>query len=158
MAQALPDKPPVKQGEEFEFNDSHNLVFDGVARWMKIAGIIEFLFAAAYLIPTVLNLIEANTPPVVIYVLHMAVIITMGIWTIKAGGSVREIVDTEGDDLRHLMEAMGKVKKLFFLQGAIFLIMTALTVVGFFTAGLKHGPMGIGADAPAAPAATGGQH
>jgi hypothetical protein len=137
-------------------------VFDGVARWMKIAGIIEFLLAAVYLIPTVMNLIEANTPPVVINVLHMAVIIIMGIWTIKAGGSVREIVDTEGDDLRHLMEAMGKVKKLFFLQGVIFLLITALTVVGFFTSGLKLSPVNYGGsaapDVPHAPASSGGHH
>lgn len=150
MAQALPDKPPVKQGEEFEFNDSHNLVFDGVSRWMKIAGIIEIVLGVIYLIPAILNLAVLNTPPVVIAALHIFVVVLMGIWTIKASGSVRAIVHTEGDDVRHLMEAMDKVKKLFFLQGAVFGILIVLNVVGFFTGGLSASPSTPGAPTPAA--------
>jgi len=141
MAQAAPmDKPAVKQGDEFEFNDSHNLVFDGVARWMKIVGIIEILLGVIYAIPAVINLAVLNTPPVVIAALHIVVVAMMGVWTIKASGSVRAIVTTEGDDVRHLMEALDKLKKLFFLQGLVFLILIALSVVSFFTGGLSAAP------------------
>lgn len=141
MAQAAPMvKPAPKQGDEFEFSDSHNLVFDGVARWMKIVGIIEIVLGVIYAIPAVLNLAVLNTPPVVIAALHIVVVGLMGAWTIKAGGSVRAIVTTEGDDVRHLMEAMEKLKKLFFLQGLVFLILIALTVVSFFTGGLSAAP------------------
>jgi hypothetical protein len=141
MAQVAPiDTPQLKQGEEFEFNDSHNLVFDGLARWMKLAGVVEIGLGAVYLLPAIMNLMVLNTPPVVVALLHIVVMTTMGLWTIKAGGSIREIVDTEGDDIRHLMDGLGSLKRLFLLQGVVFLLLIALAVIGFFSGGLSATP------------------
>ena len=125
----------VRQGEEFEFNDSHNMVFDSLARWMKIVGIIEIALGVVYAVPAVAALIVLNTPVVVIAALHIVIVAAMGLWTIKAGGHVRAIVHTEGDDVRHLMEAMDQLKKLFLLQGAVFVIMIVLAVAGFVAGG-----------------------
>ncbi len=130
----------VRQGDEFEFNDSHNMVFDGLARWMKIVGIIEIALGVIYAVPAVAALLVLNTPVVVIAVLHIAVVAMMGLWTMRAGGHVRAIAHTEGDDLRHLMEAMEGLKKLFLLQGVVFVILAALTVAAFFSSGLNAMP------------------
>lgn len=140
MANGPVDKPAPQQGDEFEFNDAHNLVFDGLAKLMKVVGIIQIALAVLYAIPAVLALTVLNTPPVVIAALHIIVVVLMGVWTIRAGGHVRAIVSTEGDDVRHLMEAMVGLKKLFVLQAVVFVVLAALTVAGFLTAGLSGAP------------------
>jgi hypothetical protein len=45
----------------------------------------------------------------------------VGIWTHRAAGHLRLIVRTEGDDIRHLMAAVGELTKLYTLQLGLFL-------------------------------------
>ena len=60
----------------------------------------------------------------------------IGTWTTRAANSFRLIVDTEENDIRNLMTALGELKKLYTLQyviviAAIVMIVLAL-LVGMF--------------------------
>jgi hypothetical protein len=52
--------------------------------------------------------------------------LVVGIWTHRAAGHLRLIVRTEGDDIRHLMAAVGELTRLYTLQLGLF-----LALVGF---------------------------
>jgi ABC-type uncharacterized transport system permease subunit len=116
------------QSDEFEFTDSHNMVFHGLSKAMLIVGIVQSVLALVYAVPGVLALLVLNTPVVVIKFLHVVVVGAMALWTMRASRSVKEIVRTEGDDIRHLMDAMASLKKLFLLQVVVFAIIIALNV------------------------------
>jgi hypothetical protein len=124
-----------KTSDEFEFNDVQNMVFDGLATAMKIAGIAEILLALAYAVPAVLALSAMNTPVVVVAVLQIGVVVLMAVWTLKAATHVKAVVKTEGDDIAHLMDALGGIRKMFYLQAAVLLALLVLNVIAAFTGG-----------------------
>ena len=63
--------------------------------------------------------------------------IFIGIWTRNAGQAFQSIVDTEGSDMSHLMNAIGNLEKLFTLQKWIILLViigfAILFFIGFFS-------------------------
>jgi hypothetical protein len=45
-----------------------------------------------------------------------AVVLFIGIWSFQAAKSFRQIVDTKGNDMMHLMNALESLRKLYNLQ------------------------------------------
>jgi hypothetical protein len=137
------DVSTANKGDEFEFADSHNLVFDGLAKAAMIVAVVEIVLAVASAVPGVMALIVLNTPIVLKAFIQVLVFGVMGLWTLGASKHVKLIVSTEGNDVDHLMTAMSSLRKLFLMQSVVFLVM--LVTVALETLGIG---MGAAAAAP----------
>jgi len=56
-----------------------------------------------------------------------------GIWTRSAGGSFQKIVDTKGDDVNHLMSAIGSLRAMY---GQVYLLLMAALLGDLLAVGL----------------------
>jgi hypothetical protein len=93
---------------EYEFNQGENAVFSSLASGMKFVGIALMVLGAL----SILLALAGDFGAAVSGVIYLLI----GIWTRSAANSIRAIVDTEGSDIMHLMNAMGDLKKLYTLQ------------------------------------------
>ena len=134
--QSAPDARDTQ--DKFEFNDSHNMVFDGLAKAATIVAIVELVLALGSAVPGAMALFVLNTPIVAKALIQVLVFGAMGLWTLKAAKHVKLIVATEGDDIEHLMTAIRELRKLFLMQVVVFLVMlitVALETLGVGLAG-----------------------
>jgi hypothetical protein len=58
----------------------------------------------------------------------------IGVWTRSSAGSFQKIVDTQGHDISHLMDALGSLNKMYTLIYTLILIglLTLLVLLGLF--------------------------
>jgi hypothetical protein len=57
-------------------------------------------------------------------------ILVVGLWTRSAAGAFQRIVDTEGNDIANLMNAIGELRRIYGLQRVLFLVAMVLFVLG----------------------------
>ena len=57
----------------------------------------------------------------------------MGIWTRSAAGSFQKIVDTRGSDIKHLMEGMGSLHRMYSL---LYMLLVLVLLAGVVSLGL----------------------
>ena len=107
----------------YEFTSQENGVFSDVASSMKFVAILLIILG-------VINGLSAfigNFGGLVAGVVYLAI----GIWTKSAGASIQKIVDTEGNEIAHLMGAMGDLGKLYkFQKWAFIVVFVAVAVLG----------------------------
>jgi hypothetical protein len=58
----------------------------------------------------------------------------VGVWTRSAAGSFRQIVDTRGNDIGHLMDALSSLNKMYTLIYTLIMIglLLLITMIGLF--------------------------
>src|SRR5262249_43319151 len=58
----------------------------------------------------------------------------IGVWTRSAGGSFKQVVETQGGDIRHLMDALSSLNKMYSLVYTLILLalLLFLATVGLF--------------------------
>ena len=125
---------------EFEFDDSQNEVLGDLSGKMSfvgtllmILGVLMLAVGAATLIAVGLEGIGSLGAGIVYFLI--------GFWTRNASASFKEIVNTEGQDITNLMNAMGQLRRLYTLQYWICLIAVILIVLGI-VAGIVSGVSG----------------
>src|SRR3954469_11345962 len=93
---------------QYEFSESENIVFTSLARAMRIVGMVALALGCLMVVGFAL-LMNAHQPGqgVVSLVLGLVVIVT-GLWNRDVANPVERIVSSQGSDISHLMEAMGK--------------------------------------------------
>ena len=109
----------------YEFSAGQNSVFSGLAGAMKFVGIVSAVLGALTLAPVFVQPVALliNGP-------QAALLIAIGIWTTRASNSIRAIVDTQGNDINHLMAAMEGLSRLYRLQRAMMILaMVAVIIV-----------------------------
>lgn len=124
----IPKSAPL----EYEFSQLDNQRFTRLAGAMQWVASLQLVAAAvgvfvAY--PAALAGLRRDS--VVDTLLPIAAVLTPTLiagWTFRAGGHLRLIVQTEGDNIRHLMAAVTELSKLYLLQIWLF-----LAVIGFVT-------------------------
>jgi hypothetical protein len=57
----------------------------------------------------------------------------MGVWTRSAGASFKKIVDTRGDDIKHLMDGMGSLHQMYSL---LYTLLVIVLLAGIVSLGL----------------------
>lgn len=62
--------------------------------------------------------------------IQAALALVIGGFTLQAAGAFRRIVDTRGDDIFHLMNALGALRTLYLIQVILFCIGLGLAVLG----------------------------
>ena len=111
-------------GASYEFSTEQNSVFSSLASAMKVVGIVSCILGALSLLPILANpgIIFINGPQAIIF-------LVVGVWTTRASNSIKAIVDTQGNDIQHLMDAMSGLSKLYRLQRALMILCLVLFVL-----------------------------
>lgn len=104
--------------EKYEFSDTQNAQIAPLASKMRIVG--YFLIALGVL-GGIGSLAMAGTADIGVFV-DAAVQVVIGVFTIQAAKSFQLIVDTQGNDMNNLMDALGELRKLYTIQFWLFMI------------------------------------
>jgi hypothetical protein len=104
----------------YEFNDMENSIIDKAAGRAKLWGIISTVIGALQCLGTCGAI--AN-PGMAIYLPLGIVGIIVGLTFVGVGNALKNVVNTQGNDIAHMMQAVQKM-------GSAFLIQTITTLVG----------------------------
>ncbi len=92
-----------------EFGPAQNAEIEGTATWARVLGIVGFVQAGYQLLSV--NLIGAI----------ISLVIALAFF--KGGGSLRTVTQTQGQDVHHLISALGQF-------GSAFMVRIVLTAIG----------------------------
>jgi len=109
---AAPPAPiPPSKPTGYEFTPSQEQQIGTLATYMRIVGIISIVFA---LLQLVVAFMGRGSP--LAAVLEAAVGIVVGTLTISIAGRFRQITETRGRDIAHLMDALGGMRLMYLIQ------------------------------------------
>ena len=108
----------------YEFTADQNDAIRRLAQRMGVVGKILLVLAALVALATVFG--EGPRGDLISAVLMGLV----GMWTIRAARWFMEVVETEGEDISHLMAALGELFKLYNLQFWVLIVSLGLLVLG----------------------------
>lgn len=110
--------------EQYEFNDTQNEIIGSLAKMMKMVGIFLLIIGIISLLSGFYNW-EDNF----MFIVEGLIVGVIGFWTFRAAKSFTAIVDTEGNDIVNLMDALVVLSKLFRLQLLLLILGLALAIV-----------------------------
>ena len=116
---------PVQYGS-YEFNDYENAVIDKAASRARTWGIISIVIGALQLMGALGAILS---PGLVVYVPMGIVQIVVGTSFLGAGNALKAVVNTQGNDIPYVMQALEKLGSAFFVQ-------IIVTVIGFVAVAL----------------------
>ena len=117
----------------YEFNDAENTVLGRGARWV---GILAWIMIASSGLMVLGSFLTGDT--VAIAGLMVAPIyLIIGLNFRSAAASMKSVIETAGDDIAHLMEALEKLGSALMVMGVLFL----LGVVMFGGSAVLLGPL-----------------
>lgn len=112
----------------YEFNDAENSVIDKAAGRAKLWGIISTTIGALQ----VLGSCGAVAQPSLGTWLPTGIVaIVVGVTFIGVGNSLKNVVQTQGNDMMHMMQALQKMSTAFTIEIACAIIGFVLAVLGF---------------------------
>ena len=122
---------------EFEFSEQQNGVFRELARAMKfvgtfllVVGTLVGLFGLVQVIAAAIAETPAQAAGGVMFILQALVYVLIGMWTRNASADVSRVATTSGNDIHHLMAAMGELKRVYVLQKTLLLIALGIVALG----------------------------
>jgi hypothetical protein len=126
---------------QYEFDESQNKLIDGLGYKMQGVGFFNVFVGILYLLIGALSLIKEVRQPADYLVsatlfLTSLVMLCLGVWTRTAGTSFRQIVATKGNDISHLMSALGKLRNVYSLLYFIIVVYLILIIVVAIAAGI----------------------
>ncbi len=102
----------------YEFNDAENMVLGRVARWV---GILAWIMIAGSGLMVLGSFLTGDT--IAIAGLMVAPIyLIIGLNFRSAAASMKSVIETAGDDIAHLMEALEKLGSALMVMGVLFLL------------------------------------
>lgn len=108
--------PPSVQ-PQYEFGPSENVVISDCAGRAKVWGALCIIAGAVQLVASLLNVIGMIPGNGAIFSVPAGIFnVILGVYFIRAGGSMKTVVDTQGDDITHLMDALRNLSRAFFVQ------------------------------------------
>jgi hypothetical protein len=113
LAPATPREATSGAGREaYEFSPEQNEVIAGLASNMKIVGVISRIGGGLLVVAGCVVPAKGAGSALIQGAFGMVV----GGFTVQAAGAFRHIVDSRGDDVGHLMTALGTLRSLYRLQ------------------------------------------
>jgi hypothetical protein len=117
----------TRTATSFEFSAKQNETLRVLARRMKFVGVFYIVIGILLGLFALITMIPFASA---IYALAAVVQILVGVWTTNAALSFKMIVETSGNDIAYLDNALGSLRKLYNLQFWLLVVMIALFVVG----------------------------
>jgi hypothetical protein len=126
------------QASGYEFSSDQNLTIQILAKRMKFIGILNLVFSGLMAIGGLFVLFKFPAQAIVAFG-EVALFAFIGIWNYRGAASFQMIVQTTGNDIAHLMNALADLKKIYNLQFWLMIIILILIVVGIVAAVLFMG-------------------
>ncbi len=130
---------------QYEFNEAQNLVIWELSKKMKFVSIFLIVIGVLQVIPGILLVfMSVFSASVVVEIIGRSLIyIFIGVWGASAANSFRQVVDTKGNDIDHMMSALGDLKTAatltYWLLIIFIILLIAVTMAfvffGFMIAG-----------------------
>jgi hypothetical protein len=109
---------------QFEFSPEQNAVIGDLARKMRLVGFVALF--CGILTPLLILLLSGNLTLSLSWLLYILV----GSWMLASSRAFRDIVETQGRDITHLMSALAELKKFFTLSYWLIIIVWVLIIAG----------------------------
>ena len=116
----------------YEFTAEQNAVIRDLARKMRGVGIFMVVLGVLSLVGYGAGYLGARTPSL-LWLPIAAFFLLIGVWTVRAGRELAQVAETEGEDIPHLMRALGELKKFYSLHFwlfVVYLVLIVLTILG----------------------------
>jgi hypothetical protein len=123
------DETSTDHAAQYEFNAHQNSILRAMAVKMKYVGFI-YVFAGGLM--AMVSVVAMFMKPWfgLFYLCVFVPQLLIGIWNIRAANSFGFVVTTEGNDIRHLMNAVVSLRKLYTLMFWVMSLALTLVVVG----------------------------
>jgi hypothetical protein len=118
--------------KQYEFKPGENRIIGQLASKMHFVGL--FLLAMGLLVIAIGVVVVFHIGPIISGTLACVV----GLWTQRASTSLQSVVQTEGNDMSHLMDALDDLRKLYSLQYWLLVLGMLLAMVGLAAAFLGY--------------------
>jgi len=105
----------TQAAQAFEFDAQQDQTIGTLAGRMKALGLVYIVMGVCVGLMAVFALLTQFFAGLIVGA-ETAVVLFIGIWTFQAAKSFRQIVDTKGNDMMHLMNALESLRKLYNLQ------------------------------------------
>jgi hypothetical protein len=113
----------------YEFTAQQNLTIDVLAKRMKFIGILNLIFGGFMALGGILILFKTPIQGFVAFA-EVAFFVLMGLWNYRGAASFQLIVQTQGKDIAHLMNALEELRKIYNLQYWLMIVMLVLVALG----------------------------
>lgn len=122
--------PPL---DSYEFGPKENDLISDLARKMRFVGMILVVVGV---LSALSGIVTLNTEGLG-HLFSGVIYVVVGSWTRRAAASFRRIVESQGGDIRNLMDALGNLKSVYTLKYWLGMIAVGVLVVGlvFMVAG-----------------------
>lgn len=121
--------------DSYEFSEAENqtigrlaLRMRGVGFWFEVLGIVKLAGALA---PILLDRGQGNIRFDFAGTLTGLFFLVLGYWTRRAGWSFQVIIDSKGNDIAFLMDALGNLLKFYLLLDTLILAVVAILIITF---------------------------
>lgn len=131
---------------QYEFSETENRVLSRLSGWMRfvgwalialsilqflsIGGMLHHLFGmAAYRRSGNSDLFVGSN--MLAGVLFSVVYFLIGMWTVRAAGALRQVVETYGQDISHFLHALGQLRSAFSLMYWCLVVTLGFVVLWF---------------------------
>ena len=114
--------PSAGPPSQYEFGPEQNVLIGDLASKMTFVGLFGLAIGILMVLPAIFRFDPATVVMGIISIL-------IALWTRSAGGSFREVVQTEGADVSHLMNALNSLRKLYTLTFWLCIVTVALLVI-----------------------------
>jgi len=121
MADELTPSPSA-----YEFTPAQGEVIGGLGRSMRIIGLITLAYSIAGLI---LMAIVTWKTKVLALDLNPILGLFIGGWGLSVAPSFLDVAGTQGNDIPHLMEALGKLRSIFTLIAILLVLALVLAII-----------------------------
>jgi hypothetical protein len=118
--------------KQYEFKTNENRIIGQLASKMHFVGL--FLLTMGLLIIGIGVAVVFHVGPIISGTLACVV----GLWTQRASMSFKNVVQTEGDDITHLMDALDDLRKLYSLQYWLLVLGVLLALLGLLAVYLGY--------------------
>ncbi len=116
-----PGQPPMEQ-DGYEFTHEENTVISECAKWGTVLAVIYFVLAALNICNLCGKPLEAS--------INIATYVLVGIFIILSAGAMKAVVNTQGNDVRHMLDAVEKLGNMFLVRLIAFVISLVFIVIG----------------------------
>ena len=114
----------------YEFNAEQSKLISGLGRSMRIVGLVGLAWAVVGIISMG---ILAWKSGVLYFDLNPVLALFIGLWALSGGTSFINVTTTQGNDIVHLMDALGKLRNIFSLVAILIVaaLVIALAVIAY---------------------------
>src|SRR4051812_48928931 len=116
---------PVTVGAPYEFNTEQGKLIGDLGQSMRVVGVIVLAYAVVSIV--MMALIAWKTGMLAIN-LNPILGLFVGTWAIAGGRSFVSVATTQGNDMGHLMDALGKLRNIFKLIAILIVVALVIAI------------------------------